>query len=266
MDPNRWEERQQERMQRRRERWERHRDRGQSHGIVWGIIIIAIGVLFLLRNLDIFYFDSIWQFWPVILIVIGVSKITSSSHPGNVLPGLILAGVGTVFLLQSLDVLPGRIWQYIWPGILIAVGASMLAKHLDWGLPPPAGTSTDSGAGGNGAPVDGSPADRIHVEVVFGGDRRRVISRDFEGGKIAAVFGGVEVDLRGAATTRKEIVLQADAVFGGVELMVPETWITEVRGAGVFGGYIDKTHRSPQPLDPNAPRLIVKMSWMDGST
>jgi hypothetical protein len=263
MDSNAWHDKQRERWERRRERRERRCAEHQSTGIFWGLIVTAVGVLFLLRNLDIFYFDSIWQFWPVILIVIGISKLsTSAGQPGGVFTGLLLMGLGAVFLLQSLHYLPGQIWQYVWPGILIAVGLAMLARHLDWGLPPPAAAPPPSGAA---PPPEGSPANRLHIEVVFGGDRRALISDDFEGGKIAAIFGGVEVDLRRAATRRKEVVVHADAVFGGVELLVPEAWRTEVRGSGVFGGYLDKTHRPHQPPDPDAPRLIVRGGAVFGS-
>lgn len=269
MDQDRWEQRQQERAERHRERTERRRERWEQRhysgsntgGMIFALLIIAAGVMFLLRNLGIFYFESIWEFWPVILIAIGVSKLTSSSHPSSVIPGLILAGIGTVFLLQNLGYIYGDIWRYLWPGVLIAVGVMLLARHLDWGLPPPADASPGTG---QGTPLPGSSGNWLHIETVFGGDRRRVTSQEFEGGKIATVFGGVEVDLRDAATTRREIVLNADAVFGGVELMVPETWNTEVRGTGVFGGYVDKTHPSHQP-DPNAPRLIVKGGAVFGS-
>lgn len=49
---------------------------GQS--IFWGIILLLFGVLFLLDNLGIMYFNF-WGFiggwWPVILIVLGISII-----------------------------------------------------------------------------------------------------------------------------------------------------------------------------------------------
>ncbi len=277
MDQDRWQQRQQEReerhrarMERRQERWADRRDYGGSNagGMLFALIIIAAGVMFLLRNLGILYFDSIWQFWPVILIALGVSKLASSGHPSSLIPGVILTGIGTVFLLQTLDIITGDMWRYLWPGILIAVGAMMLARHLDWNLPPgPAEAPSQPGQPGQpgqAPPMGGSGANRLHIETVFGGDRRRIVSQDFEGGKISTVFGGVEIDLRDAATTRREIVLHADAVFGGVELTVPETWNVEVRGAGVFGGYLDKTYRSHQ-TDPNAPRLIVKGGAVFGS-
>ncbi len=44
--------------------------------LYWGLILIAIGVLFLARNLGYidFYF-SMRTYWPVILIVVGVAMI-----------------------------------------------------------------------------------------------------------------------------------------------------------------------------------------------
>jgi uncharacterized integral membrane protein len=49
-----------------------------GHSVFWGIILLLFGVLFLLDNLDLMYFDF-WDFigkwWPVILIVVGLSLI-----------------------------------------------------------------------------------------------------------------------------------------------------------------------------------------------
>jgi len=49
-----------------------------GHSVFWGIVLLVLGVLFLLGNLDIMYFDF-WDFigdwWPVILIVVGLSII-----------------------------------------------------------------------------------------------------------------------------------------------------------------------------------------------
>jgi hypothetical protein len=43
--------------------------------LVWGLILIVIGVLFILENLGLNAFDISWRFWPVILIVWGASKL-----------------------------------------------------------------------------------------------------------------------------------------------------------------------------------------------
>jgi hypothetical protein len=47
----------------------------RSDSLVWGIILIVVGVLFLLQQLDVDIFDQVWRFWPVILIVWGANKL-----------------------------------------------------------------------------------------------------------------------------------------------------------------------------------------------
>ncbi len=43
--------------------------------LVWGIILIVIGIIFLLHNIDIDVWGSIARLWPVVLIVWGVWKL-----------------------------------------------------------------------------------------------------------------------------------------------------------------------------------------------
>jgi hypothetical protein len=220
---------------------------GTSASLVFPVIVMAIGALFLLQNLGILYIENIWRFWPVVLIGFGISQLISARGVHQAVVGLILGAVGTLFLLRSLDIIYVNVWQFIWPVLLIGWGLMMLGRHLDFR----AGVTAAPGPGGPAT----SSADKLNVDVVFSGTERKIVSQDFRGGKIAAVFGGADIDLREAATTRQEIVINADAVFGGIDLWVPSTWRTDVRGSGVFGAYEDRTQA---PLDPNAPKLIVK--------
>lgn len=47
--------------------------------IVWGMFFIFLGLVFLLDNLDVinFYWTSVWRFWPVVFILIGMNMIMS---------------------------------------------------------------------------------------------------------------------------------------------------------------------------------------------
>ena len=256
---NDWEQRKQERWARRQERWQGqggfsgHRHRS---GMLGGLLLIGGGLLFLLRNLGIVYFDNIGQYWPVIPIVVGVSRLISSRSPREVMSGVILGGVGTLFLLRNLGIIYGNLWGVFWPGILIAVGLSMLVKNMygpeRWGSP------------GGTINVDSTDANVLNADVLFGGIQRKIVSQAFEGGKVSVIFGGAEIDLRGAAMQRPEIVLYADAVFGGVNLKVPDDWQVEMRGSGAFGGYEDRTHRPMPTATGQAPKLIVKGSAVFG--
>jgi len=49
--------------------------RKRSDSLVWGIILITVGVLFLLQSLDIHVWDFVARMWPVVLIIWGASKL-----------------------------------------------------------------------------------------------------------------------------------------------------------------------------------------------
>jgi hypothetical protein len=61
--------------------------------IFWGIILILIGVLFTLENLNIIDFDwyNLWRLWPVVLILWGVSILPVKSIFRIILVLLVLA-------------------------------------------------------------------------------------------------------------------------------------------------------------------------------
>lgn len=46
--------------------------------VFWGILMIALGVIFLLANFEIILYENIFDYWPVIIIVIGLKLILDS--------------------------------------------------------------------------------------------------------------------------------------------------------------------------------------------
>ncbi|MFD7688523.1 DUF1707 domain-containing protein [Streptomyces sp. NPDC059781] len=70
-----------------------------------------------------------------------------------------------------------------------------------------------------------------------------------------AFWGGGEIDLREAYFADREVVINAVAIMGGVEVIVPPGVEVVVRGIGVMGGF---DHREEGvPGEPGAPRVIV---------
>jgi hypothetical protein len=51
-------------------------------------------------------------------------------------------------------------------------------------------------------------------------------------------------------------VVDATAIFGGIEIRVPDNWNVIVRGVGIFGGYGDESHHPP--ASEAAPELVVQ--------
>ncbi len=48
--------------------------------IFWGLLLIGLGLVFLLANFDVIAIDRIWDFWPVLIIVIGLKMIFEYSR------------------------------------------------------------------------------------------------------------------------------------------------------------------------------------------
>jgi hypothetical protein len=48
---------------------------GGSGSIFWGIILIALGLLIILMNFSVVPWETIWHFWPVLVIVFGLRLI-----------------------------------------------------------------------------------------------------------------------------------------------------------------------------------------------
>ncbi|MCX6574245.1 MAG: DUF5668 domain-containing protein [Candidatus Aminicenantes bacterium] len=47
----------------------------KSNSLVWGIILIVFGVLFLLDQFNLDIWNAVWRFWPVVLIIWGANKL-----------------------------------------------------------------------------------------------------------------------------------------------------------------------------------------------
>jgi TM2 domain-containing membrane protein YozV len=47
----------------------------RSGSVFWGIVLMALGAIFLLSNFEIIDYERIFDFWPVIVIIIGLKMI-----------------------------------------------------------------------------------------------------------------------------------------------------------------------------------------------
>ena len=74
--------------------------------IFWGVILIFVGVLFILQNLHIVYFDwvSLWRLWPVFLVLWGVSIIPVNDWIKIILV-LAILGASVTFILNRTEYL-----------------------------------------------------------------------------------------------------------------------------------------------------------------
>jgi hypothetical protein len=86
-----------------------------------------------------------------------------------------------------------------------------------------------------------------------------VTSQQFQGGKVTAIFGGLNYNMLKAKLAPGENYLDVFCLFGGMKLVVPEGWTVKIRVMSLFGGFSDKQRfRMPElKMDQDA-QLIIK--------
>lgn len=109
--------------------------------------------------------------------------------------------------------------------------------------------------------VGGSPGARFSLAIMSGTKRGGpwVVPPTYA---TLAIMGGVRLDLRHARFSQAEVTIQAYALMGGVEIIVPEDIEVDVAGIGFMGGF---DHRASGPGIPGTPRLkVIGFAMMGG--
>jgi len=206
--------------------------------IVFGLLVLTVGVLFLLDNLGILNAGHVLRLWPAGLIAIGIAVLSQPDRSGGRLSGWIWIVIGGWLLAGELGIIHVRFWDF-WPLVLVLIGGSIIWRALAPGAP--------RGAGGDDEAT-------VRALAVMSGIERTSTSREFRGGELTAVMGGCEIDLRGATIGEGPAVIDVFAVWGGIEIRVPERWAVENRVFPFLGGVEDRTRPAPDATQ----RLVVK--------
>jgi len=219
----------------------RHTDRR-----LWlGVGIVLLGVVLLVNNLNFFTYQlQRYVFtWEAILIVLGLIFI---SGRGNRSTGIILLVIGGAFYLKNvLYIVHFNFWEVFLPALLVLAGLMIIFRHQ----------------------LDRNPEKKTLIEgehvidevAVFGGGDRVVTSQQFQGGKVTAIFGGLNYDMLKAKLAPGDNYIDVFCLFGGMKLIVPEGWTVKIRVMSLFGGFNDKhRYKSPEAGTEQGSQLIIK--------
>jgi predicted membrane protein len=211
-------------------------------------------VLLLLHQNDILRWQDVWRLWPMLLVIAGFARLGQYAPHSKLTGGLMIAA-GAVLELSEFHLIPYTIRE-LWPLGIIALGLVLLWQNLQ-PRPPEVGEPEveQERRFSFGASIP-------HNFAIFGGGERRISAPDFTHAELTAIFGGYKLDLRKSTIKGTSAMIDATAIFGGIEIVVPDSWNVIVRGVGIFGGYGDETHH-PSASEP-APELIVQGVAMFG--
>jgi len=235
-------ERRRQRDEWRRERRE-HRHFTSNRGAI-GVLLVLAGLFLVLRNTGIFpdFIDRVIFSWPMILVVVGL-LITIGSG-GAKTSGIIVMAVGAFFLIPIIFSETFHMYNMFWPSIFIIIGVIFIVsrRHI-W--KPTVINETNSD-------------DYIDYVYVFSGGERQILSQNFRGGKVSAVFGGGEIDLTKAQLAQGTNYIEIGCVFGGVTIIVPDDWWVKIEVTPIMGGFTDSRKLSPGRNVDSTKQLVIK--------
>ena len=228
----------------REDRRQMHHEGLTNNRALIGVVLVIAGLFLVIRNTGFFpqFIDDVVFSWPMLLITVGLVITIGSS--GGKTSGIIIMAVGAFFLIPIIFRETFHMYNMFWPSIFIIIGIIfILTKRRGWGSVT---STTHIGD------------DYIDYVNIFSGGERQIVSENFRGGKVTAVFGGIELDLTKARLAEGTNVLEIACVFGGATIIVPDDWYVKIEVTPVLGGFGDSRKLNPGRTVDSSRYLILK--------
>lgn len=204
-------------------------------------VLITAGGLWLLDAANVLDAGAtIDHWWPVAVIALGLAA-TAVDRRLSLGPAVLIV-IGALLLVGQLDLV--QLDALIWPVVAILAGFWLLFNR------------------GQLSRARDEASDRQNVLAVLGAAETKNRSPHFRHANVSALFGGATLDLRDAQLDPGATV-DALALFGGVDVLVPPGWRVELGGLPIFGGFDDKTVDNGS-VRPDAPVLKVEATALFG--
>lgn len=197
----------------------------KSSNIVWGIVLIGLGVIFGLNALGVTHINVFFTGWWTLFIIIPsfIGLIKDSEKTWS----LICLIIGVVLLLGVNDKIPFElIGKLLLPIVLVIIGLSLLFKD----------TMTKQLK----ERLEKAERGKDSYVATFGGTKEMIVD-EFKGCELNAIFGGLDLDLTNA-TIKKDCVIKASAIFGGITIRLPKDVNVKTISTSIFGG-TDNDHK-----------------------
>ena len=234
--------------------------------IICGLLFLGAGVLLFAFNTGLLpiYFKPIIFSWRMLLVAIGFTLVFSRHSR---IGGIILMFIGAFFLLPKLNIEGFHfVRQNLWALGLIIVGVIVICntfwgrcRNKEWFY-----CSENSTHHYRRRKPRVEETGFIEMNRVFSGSKERIDFKNFKGGEINGVFGGLELDLSDAQLAEGTNYLELNSVFGGIILYVPIEWKIELRQTQVFGSFVDNRPKPGFEVDENRVLIIVANSVFGG--
>lgn len=216
--------------------------------ILWGVVLVAVGLILGLNSLELIDFNIFFDGWWTLFIIVPcfINLFSEQEKTGNMI-GLIF---GTALLLSCQGLMDfDLIWKLAFPTILVVIGLSFIFRD-----------TLNHKVNEKIKKLNKNNSDMKEYCSTFSEQKINFDDEKFKGCNLTAVFGGIECDLR-KSKIEKDQVINVSAIFGGVDIFVPQDVGVKVQSTSIFGGVDDKNKNSAKE---EAPTIYVNATCIFG--
>ena len=209
-----------------------------------GLIIIATGVVLIVRNLNIIYLPN-WLFdWYTVFIVAGIYMSAKSDFKN--IAGIIFVFIGSLGMAAHL--LPGvNVWSFMWPLVLIGTGAwfllnsnkSIICREGRLEFKSNDSYKREFTSDNDPSSYAATGDDYIDNVNVLHSLKRTILSKDFKGGDIVTFLGNTKLNFK-QADIKDTVILDITQTLSNTKITVPADWRVVIDVDAVFSDFDDK--------------------------
>jgi predicted membrane protein len=203
--------------------------------LIAGLFFIALGVLMAADNLDLIDAATVLRYWPAVILLIGLETLMDR---GRRLAGAIMTLLGASLLAYNAGWIHFSIFD-LWPLLLIGAGIAMVSRSLGVRAAAAAPATT---------------SERGTIIAILNTAKVANTSRDFTGARVFAFMGGCVLDLTDASIVTGPAIVEVFAMWGGIEIYVPDDWEVTGEVIPVMAGFEVKT----SPVAAPQKKLMVR--------
>ena len=190
--------------------------------IVYGIMLILLGIIIALISLDIIHTNLLFKGWWTLVIII--PSIIGLLFDDDKLGNLISLIIGILLLLGVRNIIDYKILLKLFvPILLVTVGLSLILKNI-----------LESKKTLQIKELNKVKDNTKDIFATSSNENKKIIG-EFKGISIDAVFSNVELDLR-EAEIKKDQVINVSTIFSGVTILTNNNIKVIVKSDSLFGG------------------------------
>ncbi|MBD8922556.1 hypothetical protein EGR52_03920 [bacterium] len=196
----------------------------KTKNILWGVILIIIGIVWGLNALEITNIDIFFEGWWAFIIIIPsfIGLLTEKNKSDNAL-GLFL---GILLFLGARGIIKiDLIWKLFVPIALIVIGVSCIFKNKD---------RDNNKVDKNG---------KTECLAMFSSQKIKPVDDSIKKIEVTALMGSVTCDLT-ELKINEDIKIEAASIFGSVNLIMPDNVEIKIKSFSLFGGVTEKQNNN----------------------